>query len=246
MKRSLIACFIILGVSGLSAQSELGKIQAQIYQAYLQNNVADWESGIKSLEAHYAGAASDELKLELARLEFGIVGICLGNQEEAKGKQHLAKAEKHLSAFLKTNKSSAEGHALMSGILGMKIGFSPMSGMWLGPRSNSHLRKAMAADKNCPQAWHQKASSLYHTPAAFGGDIEASIEHYRKAVTLYESGSDLATSWEYLDALAWLGQAYRKNGQKAQAKEAYEKALAVEPDFGWVKFSLLPQLNASN
>lgn len=129
----------------------------------------------------------------------------------------------------------------MSGILGFKIAFAPMKGMWLGPRSNSHLSKAMKNDKTNAQAWKQKGNSLLHTPAAFGGDVKKSIKHYVRAIELYESQGDLTNNWEYIDALAWLGQAYHKDGQLEKAKSTYSKALEQEPNAGWVKYVLLPK-----
>ena len=33
-------------------------------------------------------------------------------------------------------------------------------------------------------------------------------------------------------------------GQLHKAREAFEKALEVDPDFGWVKYALLPSLEA--
>ncbi len=231
----------------LTAQINLdADLQFRIYQAYISNNLALWESGIQELEAIYKDQASDETLLELGRLEYGCVSICMGNDAEDKAKKHLAKAEKHLAAYLKKNKDSAEAHALMSGVLGFKIAFSPLSGMWLGPRSNRHLKKGMSYDDHCAMVWHQKGSSLLHTPASFGGDVKESITHFAKAAELQEASYQLENNWEYLEALVWLGQAYYKNGQIEEARMTYEKALQVEPNFGWVKYRLLPQANKAD
>jgi tetratricopeptide (TPR) repeat protein len=74
----------------------------------------------------------------------------------------------------------------------------------------------------------------------FGGDAKKSIDYLEKSKTKYESQS-LTNTWEYMNVLALLGQAY--HGQKAykKAKTTYETALKAAPNFGWVKYSLLPK-----
>ena len=75
----------------------------------------------------------------------------------------------------------------------------------------------------------------------WGGDITEAIEAYEKSIQLYESRPEaLKFNWMYLDALAFMGQAYLKNGDTGKAIATYEKALQAEPEFGWVKYALLP------
>ena len=76
----------------------------------------------------------------------------------------------------------------------------------------------------------------------WGGDIKEAIESYEKCVQLYEANpAALTSNWMYLDALAFQGQAYLKNGDTGKAIATFEKALQAEPEFGWVKFTLLPK-----
>jgi len=93
-------------------------------------------------------------------------------------------------------------------------------------------------------AWRQYASSKYFTPKMWGGDINEAIQKYEHAVSLYEK-QNLTNDWTYLDAITWLGIAYQKVGEKEKAEAAYNKALQVASDFGWVKHSLLPSLSKS-
>ena len=161
----LILTGLLLAATTTAQNSNSRPLQEQVYQAYIANNVDLWEKAILShIEQHGAKPTGEDL-LQLAKLEYGVVGVCMGNENEKKAKEHLVNAERYLKSYLKQNKNSAEAHAVMSGVLGFRIAFSPMSGMWLGPRSNSHLKKAMNANRDCAQAWRQKAGSLFHTPA---------------------------------------------------------------------------------
>ena len=76
----------------------------------------------------------------------------------------------------------------------------------------------------------------------WGGDLDEAIAAYEKAIQLYESNpAALQFNWMYLDTMAFLGQALAKKGQSEKAIAIYEKALKAEPEFGWVKFVLLPK-----
>ena len=125
--------------------------------------------------------------------------------------------------------------------MSIQMGFSPMKGMTLGSQSGIHIGKAISLDSLNAAAWKQHASSKYFTPKMFGGDIQEAIKSYEFTISLFEK-SNQTKDWMYLDALAWLGVAYEKTGQKEKAKTIYEKALEIEPGFTWIKNRLLPTL----
>lgn len=116
-----------------------------------------------------------------------------------------------------------------------------MQGMFLGSKSSGLADKAIDLSPASPFVWKVYANSKFFTPEMFGGDLKEAIESYEKSVALYEaSPTKLKSNWYYLDALAFLGQAYAKNGENGKAIATYEKAISVEPEFGWVKYRLLP------
>ena len=74
------------------------------------------------------------------------------------------------------------------------------------------------------------------------GMKEEAIKSFEKAVKLFEQSPNLSQNLHYLDALAWLGIAYMKNGETDKAKAQFQKALEQEPNFVWVKDSLMPMV----
>jgi Flp pilus assembly protein TadD len=56
--------------------------------------------------------------------------------------------------------------------------------------------------------------------------------------------NDLA-HWGHGESLVWLGIAKQKSGDAAGARTAWKKALELEPNYGWVKYVLLPSLEKS-
>ncbi len=240
---------IFLSVAGLligyvNAQTNLSNdLKKTFYEAYIFASVNKWEQGLKNLKAEYDTSESPELLWELAKAEYGVIGACIANENEAAAKKHLKMADQYLTKYLKQYPEAAAANALKSGLLGYKIAFAPMKGIWLGPQSSKYLKKAFEYDDQHPKVWYHKGMYLFHTPSAFGGDLEGSIDHLKKAIAISASKECTDYNWEYLESHAWLGQALAKNGQKVEARVVYQKAFEIEPEFSWVKYVLLPQVN---
>ena len=56
-------------------------------------------------------------------------------------------------------------------------------------------------------------------------------------------GKEFNPEWGYLETLAWTGQVYAKLGNVDTARFYYTKVLTIEPEYGWVKYVLLPTLD---
>ena len=140
----------------------------------------------------------------------------------------------------------AEAAALRGSILGQLIGLKGgLSGMTLGPESGRLLAHAAKAAPDSPRVLMFRGISLFNTPAMWGGDSTEGIKLLQQAVDRY-AASDLPADgphWGRADALTWLGIAKQKTGDFAAARAAWEQALALEPDYGWVNFALLPSLD---
>lgn len=138
-----------------------------------------------------------------------------------------------------------ETHALRSGTLGMMIGSSPIKGMTLGPRSGSQMERALELGPNNPRVWLLRGIGAMNTPAMFGGGLDKAEEYLTKSILLYKTNKPQAPApdWGAHEAHAWLGQVYAKQGKKDAARAEYQRALAIEPNDGWVKYGLLPALD---
>src|SRR4029077_4820102 len=131
-----------------------------------------------------------------------------------------------------------EGHGLLAAVFGMKIAKSPTKGMFLGPRSSTHLDRALALDANNPRLLLQQGVSKFNTPAMFGGGTKAAEMLLRRAIAEFEREPiDRAwPNWGRLDAHAWLGQALVKRGDIGGARAEYDRAAAIAPQSGWLRF----------
>jgi tetratricopeptide (TPR) repeat protein len=139
----------------------------------------------------------------------------------------------------------AETHALRASVTGQMIAVgNPMSGMWLGPRADGHMEKALEIGPNNPRVWMLKGVGTMFKPKMFGGGADKAEKELLKAIELFANDRPAAPApaWGHAEAYAWLGQCYAAQDKISEARGAYQKALALEPGFGWVTYVLLPEL----
>jgi len=158
---------------------------------------------------------------------------------------HLDRAIEHLRISINQNEKWAESHALLSNVYGQKIGLKPIAGMLLGPKSSRALKKAKKLDPDNPRVILTEAINTFNTPKMWGGSKEKGMEGFKHAATLFQQEviSDLLQpSWGHTETYTWMGIAYMQQDQYVQAREAFEKALEITPNYGWVQYSLFCRL----
>lgn len=216
------------------------------YAAYLgSEDVAAtnalWDKAVADKQSAFDKNATNTNRWNLALAQYGLLGGTMRTRDEDRFDTYYEIAEEHLQALAKDDKMKAEAKALLSGLYGMKMAYSSMMGMVLGPKSSGLIEDAIKLAPQSPIVWKIQANSKMFTPAMFGGDIEEAIKAYERSIELFEKQPEgLKNNWLYLDTMVFLGQAYSSEGQSAKAVAIYEKALKTEPNLGWVKFQLLP------
>jgi tetratricopeptide (TPR) repeat protein len=141
-------------------------------------------------------------------------------------------------------KPMPETHALLSSIYGRMIGADPSLGMTLGPQSQEEMSAAVATGLTNPRVWLLRGISSIYTPAEYGGGLSIAEGQLNKAIELFGNDHPVAPapSWGKAEAYMWLGQVLQKESKAADAIVAYDKALALEPNYTWVKSMLLPSV----
>jgi tetratricopeptide (TPR) repeat protein len=137
-----------------------------------------------------------------------------------------------------------ETFALLASAKGSMIGDSMLRGMRLGPQSTAAEDRARELGPKNPRVLVLTGASAIFKPSAFGGGEDRAFERLTQALAAFETEQVAAPSpsWGRAEAYAWLGLLEAKRGRKAEASVAYDKALALEPDYAWVKYSLKPAL----
>ncbi len=197
-------------------------------------------------EAEVEVDAADKLRLRYAHA-FASWKLAGGEPQGSKTyKAYLKDAEKPLEEVLAQNPEHAEAQALYASVNGWLI-TGMWSGMRRGPRADKALKKARElAPENPRVAMHQGVSRLFR-PGMFGGGLDKAEAELTEALDLFEK-EPAEKAWPnggHAEILAWMGQVMFRKGEMNKAREYYERALELEPNYHWVLQVLLPQLEAA-
>jgi tetratricopeptide (TPR) repeat protein len=154
-------------------------------------------------------------------------------------------AIKHLDASLNLNQSFAEAMALLGSFYGTKASMGMIAGMQYGGKSSAMFEKAVALAPNNPRVLILQGISKLYTPEMFGGDKKKARELFAKAAEIFEKNPpapSIEPTWGHEESFTWLGIAAFGAKETDAAKAAFEKALSVNPNYGWVKYYWLPKL----
>jgi tetratricopeptide (TPR) repeat protein len=104
-------------------------------------------------------------------------------------------------------------------------------------------------DAQSPRAFRAPAHGQKISLAPmFGGSKETAMAGFRRAAELFDKekfADPLLPDWGHPEAYAWNGVAYLDKNESANARAALERALAIAPDYGWVKNYRYPKATAA-
>jgi tetratricopeptide (TPR) repeat protein len=184
------------------------------------------------------------LQYHVAYAEYRLMTFLL-NREKDRFDPVADKTVDRLERILRRKPDWSEAQALLSAIHGLQIAKSWTRALTLGPKANTLAQQATENDPENPRAWLMHAAQKLNTPRMFGGSIDEALDAYKKAVALFENKTDtdpLNPAWGYTDALVWLGITYERLDHDENALAVFQKVLDVEPEYGWVRYNLLPSL----
>ncbi len=141
-----------------------------------------------------------------------------------------------------------ETYALLASATGSMIGDSMLRGIRFGMRASRAEERAEGLGPENPRVLLLRAVSAWYKPSAFGGGEYKARALLQRALRSFASDAPARPlpQWGHAEAYAWLGQMELKAGNRATARAAYEKALALAPGFAWVQYVLLPAVERSS
>jgi len=148
---------------------------------------------------------------------------------------HTDNALKHLEEAMNLEPSRGEPYALYASMLGFKVALNPSQGMSLGMEISNYFGQALAKEPDNPRVNLMKGLSDLYTPEQFGGGLDVAVQSLTKAVDLFETemvGNPVEPSWGKEEAYTFLGMVFKKRGDVEKARELFNKALKVNPEFG--------------
>jgi tetratricopeptide (TPR) repeat protein len=117
--------------------------------------------------------------------------------------------------------------------------------MTLGPKSGKEMGKAKVLEPKNPRICLIEGWSANFTPKMFGGSKEKARKYFEQAIAYFDSfkvTDPLLPDWGHDEAYAWLGMTQMEAEEFEAAKANFNRALEINPEYGWVSYVLLPQL----
>lgn len=225
----------------IGARGDVAALGAEVERAVIAGDTAVLERVRERLlnEIQRGGALPLE-RYTLAYVDWRLTYL-REERRDATRTQLFDEAEAQLRTI---GNADAEALALLGAIYGARIA-EGANAMRLGPRATHAISEAAKFAPSNPRVALLRGIHFFFTPAPFGGGIERAEAELRRAEELFarERGDQPWPNWGRVDALGWLGQALMKTRDYAGARAAYDRALAIEPNHGWIR-SLVATLEA--
>lgn len=244
---SLLTAFFLLLAAAPAAAQPADSLIAQ-GKRLLQQGADQGEAALmQQARAAFERASADAGAAPLAHYYAGLTGYRLlyAPERPAEKIDLIDDAIAHLDQATAQDADFADAHALRSSMLGQKIAEQWYKGPFLGPKADDAMERAKTLAPENPRVVLLEAIGAFNKPGMFGGDKEKALGGFRKAAQLFEqetAADPLAPQWGHDEAYAWIGIAHVDAGRPAEARQAFEQALAINPDYGWVKNVLMPKV----
>jgi tetratricopeptide (TPR) repeat protein len=244
IKSILISVFLFTLQSLVFAQTRI--YEETIYNAYINEDIAEWDSVIKKMEKMPLDSYQE--KLELAGYYYGYVGYYIAFSSENYTPKIDSLIDKGLALTDEITThlpDNASAYALKGSFYSFKMDHSKkLKTISLGQESLKNINKAYELDSTNVQAVVDKGNMLFYAPKVVGGNKLEAVNYLKKGIFLIEQRKDTKQNWFYLNSILLLAKYLKENGEKAEALAAYQKILKLAPDFKLVKNKLYPELQA--
>jgi tetratricopeptide (TPR) repeat protein len=174
----------------------------------------------QSAEAHYRVALAYSFGAQVA-------------MELHDKKKSEALAETGLEAARKAvaeNEANAEYHRLLGELCGQVIPANPILGsLKYGQCARDEIEKAIQLDSRLALAYVSRGVGNYYLPSAMGGGVDLALKDFDKAISLDP---------KLAEAYLWKGVALRKANRDAEARQALQRAVQLDPNRLWAKEQL--------
>jgi len=242
MKKTLIAIVLLTSlILGQDSEDYIIQGKQKIEAAY-----SAWDKAAM-LEARAQFERPEESWLTnyyIAYCDYRLISYEFGQNDKQSAKQFINDAILRLNRCLDAKPDCADAYALLASIYGNKIALNPWLGIWYGPKAGKLMEQAFATDPNNPRVHLLNGISTLYTPERWGGGTDAAEKSLKKAAEIFkaENISKILPDWGHCETYAWLGMVALARQDTVQARQYYNEALVIDPDYGWVKYQLLPQI----
>jgi tetratricopeptide (TPR) repeat protein len=213
---------VMAGLMAVGASSPLELARDQQDRAALQKLAAD----AAAAAAHAPNDAQAQYRAATAYSYLAEVAI-----EQHDRKSGRAAAEQGIKAgerAVALQPGNADNYRVLGTLYGQAI-TDLLGGLSYGNKAKTALAKAIELAPKSSAVWTAHGVGNYYLPVQLGGGPDPAIADFQKAIQLDPKNAE---------AYLWLGVALRKENKDAEARQAFTKALALDPRRVWVKQQL--------
>lgn len=188
------------------------------------------EKQIAELSAAAGKAPHDgeaQYRVALASSYLAEIALELHDKSQAQraGEAGIQAAERAIAI----NPKKAEYYRVLGTLCGQVVPANVLFALSYGKRAREAINKALELDPKSAEAYLARGVGNYYLPEAMGGGAAVAIPDFRKAAEL-DPGS--------AEARLWLGLALRKEHHNSEARQAFTKALELDPGRVWIREQL--------
>jgi len=246
-RRILVIALLVLSAVSLNFAQPIDELIDEgnklLYKADVEFDLTSYIKARGMFERAIASDKEDYLaNYFLAYTDYKIAVYYMQKKEKQQFQNYIDSATEILKSLINNNESDAEVISLLGTAYGIQVAMNPSLGPSKGAQNVALTSEAMEISPDNPRVLLQKGISKFNTPEFFGGSKDEALNYFKKSISIFESTEKSVSkiNWGYLDALTWLGRTYSKLNDYEQAISTYKKVLQIEPEFSWVKNSLLP------
>ena len=173
------------------------------------------------------GEAQAQYRAALAQSYLAEVAIETGDKNQARAAAETGIKSAGRAAMLQPQ--VAEYHRLLGTLCGQVIPANILTGLKYGRCAQEEVNKAVQLDPKAPLNYLSRGVGNYYLPPAMGGGVDAAVKDFQKAIELDPRSAE---------AHLWLGIALRKANRNKEARQALERAVALNPSRAWAKQQL--------
>lgn len=241
-KRIIISLVVVF--ASLSSLA-ITKYSDSLFSAYLKSDMNQWKKIIDEMEADKLNKSDINFTSELLSYQYGYVAWKLGNKFEEEAEEYLDIAEENLEWLEENKYDSSTTLCYRSAFYGFRIGLNSWYVTLYGFKCSSSAEEAKRLNPNNPFAYVQLANIKYYQPEFMGGSKIKAVNLYLEAEAFYKKGipnPQLKYNWLYINVLSMIAITHAELEDYEEAKKYYQKILSLQPNYGWIKDEMLPNL----
>lgn len=239
--RAMAPLFALLCAGVAQAAEDVASAAAKAQAAFYARDAA----ALAQLAAATAPWAKSGNARELyahAYVQFRAQQVAMLSKRESDAERAGDACVAATDAAVKREPKFAEAHALQSACYGYLAGLGGFGAIRNGTRSGKAVEAALAIEPRNPRVLLVDAFGLYQRPKIAGGDKVKGCVKFREAAAAFDAAGAAAGTpaigWGAPESHFWAGRCANEAGNAAGARQEYEKALALAPDFQAAKKAL--------